>query len=328
MSEIQKSETGIAKRIDLDQFKSLYYLLNAKPDSQLRLLKEDKEIDFNDLVELNEKVVSKLKTESLETSITTITIVFKSKKVSTYNNWLEFSRTNWNIADQTLSISINWDINVKLPEHELPQRHTLKVRLGSAVRPSEMFQLMMTSDKDDELMEATSNGVCKVDFINHVIANELLAIVEDWYQTLPNNISENKFIQFSQKYRRYIAFSIKAIIPVSAIFISYNLISRKILSIADWTNGAVKDLLFMVCGAVAFIYISDIIATVLSTRVFNQLGDYKDYSMFQLTKADKNSIDVIDKKNNRIKTSVITQLVISLIVGLISLFLGKLIDKI
>jgi len=47
-----------------------------------------------------------------------------------------------------------------------------------------------------------------------------------------------------------------------------------------------------------------------------------------LTKADKNSIDVIDKKNNRIKTSVITQLVISLIVGLISLFLGKLIDEI
>jgi len=84
----------------------------------------------------------------------------------------------------------------------------------------------------------------------------------------------------------------------------------------------------MVCGAVAFIYISDIIATVLSTRVFNQLWDYKDYSMFQLTKADKNSIDVIDKKNNRIKTSVITQLVISLIVGLISLFLGKLIDEI
>lgn len=328
MSEIQKSETGVAKRIDLDQFKSLYYLLNAKPDSQLRLLKEDKKIDFDDLVELNEKVVSKLRTESLETSITTVTIVFKNKKVSTYNNWLEFSRTNWNIGDQTLSISINWDINVKLPEHELPQRHTLKVRLGSPVRPNEMFQLMMTSDKDDELMEATSNGVCKVDFINHVIANELLAIVEDWYQTLPNNISENKFIQFSEKYRRYIAFSINAVIPVSAIFISYNLISRKILSIADWTNGAVKDLLFMVCGAVAFIYITDIIAKVFSTRVFNQLGDYKDYSMFQLTKADKNSIDEIDKKNNRIKTSVITQLVISLIVGLISLFLGKLIDKI
>ena len=62
--------------------------------------------------------------------------------------------------------------------------------------------------------------------------------------------------------------------------------------------------------------------------IFVCFCDKKDYSMFQLTKADKNSIDVIDKKNNRIKTSVITQLVISLIVGLISLFLGKLIDKI
>ena len=112
MSEIQKPESGLAKRIDLDQFKSLYYLLNAKPDSQLRLLKDNKKVDFNELIELNEKVVAKLRTELFETSITTITVVFKNKKVNTYNNWYEFSRTNWNISDQTQSISINWDINL------------------------------------------------------------------------------------------------------------------------------------------------------------------------------------------------------------------------
>ena len=153
MNKLQKQETGLTKKIDLDQFKSIYYLLNAKPDSQIRLLKENKKLNFEDLLELNASVISKLKTESLETSITTITVVFKNKKVNTYNNWLEFERTNWQISDQTLSISINWDINIKLPEHELPQRHTLKVRLGSPIRPNEIFQLMMTSDKDDELME-------------------------------------------------------------------------------------------------------------------------------------------------------------------------------
>lgn len=326
MTDIEKSENELVKRIDLDQFKSLYYLLNAKPDSQLRLLKEDKKIDFDDLVELNDKVNLKLKTESLKTIITTVTIVFKNKKINTYNNWLEFSRTNWNIADQTLSISINWDINIKLPEHELPQRHTLKVRLGSPIRPNEMFQLMMTSDKDDELMEATSNGVCKVDFINHVIANELLMIVEEWYQTLQNNIPENNFVTLSEKYRKYIAICVNSIIPFSAIFIAYSLISRKILSIEIWTNTHIKDILFLICGAVAFIYISDIIAKVFSNKIFNQLGNYKDYSMFQITKADKNSIEETDKKNTKIKTSIIVQLLISIVVGLISLFLGKLID--
>ena len=328
MSEIQKTESGLVKKIDLDQFKSLYYLLNAKPDSQLRLLKKDKKINFDDLVELNANVASKLKTESCETIITTITVVFKNKKVNTYNNWSEFSRTNWSIGDQTLSASINWDININLPGFELPQRHTLKVRLGSPVRPSEIFQLMMTSDKDDELLEATSNGICKVDFINHVIANELLSIVEDWYETLPNNLYQNKFIKFSEKNKRNIAFSINAIVPISAIFISYNLMSRKILTITEWTNGSLKDILFLIFGAVAFIYLSDIIAKVFSSKVFNQLGNYHEYSMFELTKGDKNSIEETNKKNDKIKTSVITQLIIALAVGLISLFLGKFIDKI
>ena len=327
MSDIQKSETGIANRIDLDQFKSIYYLLNAKPDSQLRLLKEDRKIGFDDLIELNDKVVTKLKTETLETSITTITVVYKNKKINTYNNWSEFSRTNWNTSDQTLSISINWDINLKLPNHDLPQRHTLKVRLGSPVRLNEMFQLMMTSDKDDELLEATANGVCKVDFINAVIANELLAIIEDWYSTLPNNVSNSSLIKFSEKYKRYIAFVINSIIPLSAIFISYNIISRKVMTFSDWTNGNLNDLLFLVAGAISFIYVSDIVAKVLSSRVFGQLGNFKDYSMFVLTKGDKNSKDEIDQKNNKIRNGVITQFVIALIVGFIALFLGKIIDK-
>ena len=308
MSDIQKTETGLTKRIDLDQFKSFYYLLNAKPDSQLRLLKEEKIIDFDDLVELNEKVSAKLKTESLETSITTITLVFKNKKVNTYNNWSEFTRTNWSTGDQTQSISINWDINLKLPGHDLPQRHTLKVRLGSPVRPNEMFQLMMTSDEDDELLEATSNGVCKVDFINHVIANELLAIVEEWYQTLPNNLSENKFIQLTEKYRRYFAFFIHATIPISIIAIFYNTISRHINDITEWTNLLIKDLVFIIFTGIALIYVSDIVAKIIGSKVFNQLGSYKEYTMFQLTKADKNSCDEIDKRNKKIKTSFIIQL--------------------
>jgi hypothetical protein len=327
MNKLQKKETGLTKKIDLDQFKSLYYLLNAKPDSQIRLLKDNKKVDFEDLLELNNNVISKLKTESLETSITTITVVFKNKKVNTYNNWLEFERTNWQISDQTLSMSINWDINIKLPEHELPQRHTLKVRLGSPIRPNEIFQLMMTSDKDDELMEATSNGVCKVDFINAVIANELLAIVEEWYAGLKNNISKNKIIRYGEKYSRTIAFIINIIIPLSGIFIGYNLISRKILSISEWNSASYNDVLFITAFAVSIIYIASILSRIVSNKVFGQLKNFSGYSMFELTKGDKNSIFEIDKQNNKIKTGILTQFIIALIVTIISFFLGKIIDK-
>lgn len=327
MKEIQKQETGLAKNIDLDQFKSIYYLLNAKPDSLIRLLKDNKKVNFEDLLELNSNVISKLKTESLETSITTITVVFKNKKVSTYNNWLEFERTNWQISDQTLSISINWDINIKLPGHELPQRHTLKVRLGSPIRPNEIFQLMMTSDRDDELLEATANGVCKVDFINTIIANELLAIVEEWYTGLPNNKSKNKLIGLGEKYTRYVAFFLDSIIPLSAIFIGYNLISREILKVTEWNNLSYNSLLFLIAFSVSLIYVASIVSRIVSNKVYRQLKDFNGYSMFELTKGDKNSISEIDKKNDKIKTGVVTQFVIALIVTIISLFLGKILDK-
>lgn len=327
MNDIQKSETGIAKRIDLDQFKSLYYLLNAKPDSQIRLLKEDKKITFDDLIELNQSIVAKLRTESLETNITTITLVYKNKKVNTYNNWSEFERTNFQVSDQTLSISINWDININLPNHELPQKHTLKVRIGSPVRPNEIFQLMMTSDKDDELLEATSNGVCKVDFINAVIANELLSIVEEWYQTLANNVSKNKLIDFSEKFSRYIAFTINCLIPLAAIFISYNLLLIPINVINNFNPEFLKNILFILAIGVSLIYISSIVARLVSNRVYRQIKDFKKYTMFELTKGDKNSIEETDKKNSKIKTSIITQFIVSLVVTLIGLFLGSILDS-
>lgn len=328
MSEIQKQETGLKKKIDLDQFKSIYYLLNAKPDSQIRLLKDDKKINIEDLIELNTSVISKLKTENLETSITTITVVFKGKKVNTYNNWLEFERTNWQISDQTLSISISWDINIKLPEYELPQRHTLKLRVGSPIRPNEIFQLLMSNDKDDELLEAVSNGVCKVDFINAVIANELLAIIDEWYKSLRNNTTKNKLILYAGKLRRFIAFLINLFISITAIFVGYHLISRKVSLIDNWNSASLNSLLFTVTISISIIYILTLASKLMSNKIFNQLKDFSGYSMFLITKGDRNSVDEIDRRNNAIKNSVIIQFIIALIVTFIGLFLGRLIDKV
>ncbi|SNR13838.1 hypothetical protein [Tenacibaculum jejuense] len=326
MSNIQEQKTNLVKTVDLDHFKSIYYLLNAKPDSQIRLLKDDKKLNYEDLIELNSSIITKLKTEDLQTSITTITIVFKSKKVSTYNSWAEFERTNFGISDQTLSISLNWDINIKLPEHDLPQRHTLKVRLGSPVRPNEIFQLMLTSDNDEELMEITSNGVCKVDFINAIIANELLMIVEDWYSSLRNNIQKNRIIRFGEKYSRHIGLFIEAIIPISIIVLSYNLLSRQIIKVVDWNSNKINDVLFMLTISIILIFVSSIISKLVSNRIFGKLKSFIGHSMFELTKGDRNSIDEINRINDKNKTGVITQFIIAMVVTIISLFIGKMVD--
>jgi len=44
--------------------------------------------------------------------------------------WKEFERTNWdNMVDTIESVSIRWDIEIKMPNYESPQRHTIKLRI-------------------------------------------------------------------------------------------------------------------------------------------------------------------------------------------------------
>jgi hypothetical protein len=316
--------------VSLDQFKSFYYLLNAKPDSQIRLLQDNKSIEYEDLQELNGLVTAKLNTENVETSITTITIVFKNKKINSYKNWMEFSRTNWQISDQTLSVSISWDINLTLPEFKFPQKHTLKVRLGSHIRPNEVFQLIMLSDKDEEILEATSNGVCKIDFVNAVIANELLAIVDEWYSALPKNTTKSVFAETSEKYRRQIAFVFNSLIVVSAICLCYN-VSMSFIgyrSIELLENGWFEKLTKAIAFSFAVIYMADILGKLLGTRIYSKLGEYNEHSIFRITKGDKNAIKNIDEKNAEIRNGILTQFMISFLVGLFCLLAGFIVDAV
>jgi hypothetical protein len=324
----KKQETGVVKTFDLDQFKTLYYLLNAKPDSQVKLLTDDKLIVVQDIIDLNDKVQRKLNTEHVETVITTVSVLFNSKALLTFNNWQEFLRTDWKTSEQTKSVSINWDINIKLPQYELPQRHTLKLRLGSPVRPGEIFELMMTSDKDEELLEATANGVCKIDFINEVIANELLKVVEDWYKCLPTNYKDDAFQKFSEKHKKKIAFVINLLIPMASIIIAISLVKFRLGSLDISTKIGFSELLTFIGFGLAIFYLGDLLGKVLSANVYHKISNYKDYSIFSFTKGDQNAKQEVKKKNSRIVRSIIRDFLISVAISIVSPFFESILEKI
>lgn len=322
----RKQEREVVRTIDLDQFKTLYYLLNAKPDSQVKLFTEDKLVMVQDIVDLNEKIHRKLDTEHIETVITTVSVLFNSKAFLTFNNWQEFLRTNWKTSEQTKSVSINWDINIKLPQYELPQRHTLKLRLGSPIRPGEMFELMMTSDKDEELLEATANGVCKIDFINEVIANELLKVVEDWYKCLPTNYKDDTFQKFSEKHKKKIAFVINLSIPMAAILIAISLVRFKLGMLDISTQVGFSGLLTFIGFGLAIFYAGDLFGKVLSTNVYHKISSYKDYSIFSFTKGDENAKIEVKKKNNKIIRSILRDFLISVAISVASPFFTSILE--
>ncbi|MBC1267639.1 hypothetical protein GNF07_11240, partial [Trichormus variabilis FSR] len=67
MNGFQNSETsGIVPQqpetiISLDDFKSLFYQLNAKPDTEIRLLPGKKTVELADISNINEQIQAKLR---------------------------------------------------------------------------------------------------------------------------------------------------------------------------------------------------------------------------------------------------------------------------
>ena len=179
------SQSGIISSYKLDDLKAVFYLHNAKPDTEIRLLKGDKVVELSDITNLEEQVDAKLGNHDIVAQTVSITLYLSSKKIKEFSTWAEFERAKWNVVNERVeAININWNILIKLPQYKSPQTHSMKLRIGNAIPPKDIFQLFLTSDDISEVMEAKSFGVCKVDFINTTIANELLFIVSEWHKGL------------------------------------------------------------------------------------------------------------------------------------------------
>ena len=190
----RQTQTGLTNQDQLEQFKALYYLIKGKRDTDIKLYDDGKLFTRSDILELNRKVLDKLNLHQIETMMTTISISLDSKEILSFGSWRQFESYDWDISETTEAITIEWDFNVVFPNqyHNLPQTHTMRVRLGRGVKPSEFIQIVFQGGDPHELEEISSQMVCKIDFVNTIICNELNSIVSNWYKALPKIEKEKK----------------------------------------------------------------------------------------------------------------------------------------
>lgn len=315
---------------DLDTIKSVYYWLNAKPDTSIKVFKDAKEVSIADINSLNGKIQTKLSTEELFTNITSLDIVFDKGVLRSFGSWEEFQRTSWEIAEKTESISIVWDINIKLPNYKLPQRHTVKVRIGSSIRPGELFQIMTSSDDDLELIESTSFIVCKVDFVNSTISSELIAIVEEWYNCLVDIEPKSGLQKFIESNRQNVSRVCHYLLPLTGLillFVAFKLHISKLNNIA-FDKGTYTDFYFWMLLIFVVYFAFNFIGSLFGQRIFELINKLEDSAVFNITKGDKNSQQNIIRKNKSLLTQVKQQFWLTIGGTFLSIILTKVIDQV
>jgi hypothetical protein len=328
-NEIQPTNQGndLAIANQLEQFKSLYYLLKGKRDTDIKLFDDFKQFRYRDIIELNEKVYRKLSLHQLVTDTNSVVVSLSNKEIKSFGSWQEFLQFDRNISATTNYITIEWDFNLVLPNqtHLIPQTHTLRVRIGSGLRPNEMIQVIFQGGEETDLEEAQAQVVCKIDFVNAQICSELKTVITEWYDALPKNSEDHKLIKFILRHKVKIQQSIIILFLIAGIillnFITHYLVSKI-------SNTATNDLLtkFYLITTCSFVvlYSFYISGTLYADRVLEKtIGRFKRNPMFEFTKGDENKLKETEKKNSALLKKLFRDLLIAVGINIIAFGIGK-----
>jgi hypothetical protein len=291
--------------IPLDEFKSFFYQLNAKPDTELRLLPSGKVLELSDIRSINERVGAKLKNYDVVAEITSINFVLSNRKLKDFSTWAEFERENWDTINEKIeSIGITWDISLKLPQFKLPQRHSMKLRIGDAIAPKDMFQLVLTSDDISELLEAGSPGICKVDFVNSIIAIELLNIASSWHEGLKNTPEAVFFQKFLRKQGKSLSEIIRYSLPILLLVVThqYSEYLFPALGIGHEVslNSIEKVLIFLSAIFMTGFYIG----LKVERSIDRKINKFEEYPSFLITRGDRKKVEEFESNNEKLTKQI------------------------
>ena len=332
MPEMQNNANqALANQAQIEQFKSLYYLFKAKRDTDIKLFTDNKHFRRRDIVELNESIYQKLRLLNFVTDTNSVIVSLSSKEIKSFGNWNEFVNHNWNISPTTNYITIEWDFNIIFPNQisEVPQTHTLRVRIGNGLRPNEMLQVIFQGGEETDLEEAQSQVVCKIDFVNAQLCSELQMIVSNWYDALPSNTENHKLILFLLKYKNHIKSLISLLFLTASLIILNYSVSYFYKNNEILLNSILTSFYKIVTLSVFVIYIAITFGKILSEKIMNSsISKFSKNPMFEFTKGDENKLLEINKKNKKFLNKFFISIILAIATNVIAYGIGKLIPTI
>lgn len=297
----------------IKNYQAVYYAMTAKPDCKSKIFPQDVTVDFADLNELNRLVTEKFKAHYEDAGfIINVTVSLEDLTVIEFCSWDEFQKYDFNVNAALRGITIVWEYNAKLPKFKVPQKHTLTVRIADELRPQDMMNLIFSGKlaEMDKLEQEFCPVVARVDFINSLLGDELLAIVERWVDGLNESYSagSNKIMKNLCKNRRNIAYTINYSTVLFAIFWSMKIFKTflKQVGVATMSELSPEEFGNIVSFIVILIiacYVIYRIFYILSKFVFRSL-DPKGFNRhtFKITKGDKKLCrDISNHVNNNCK---------------------------
>jgi len=318
------TEERLIAEIPKDGLKALFHLFVGRPDSEELVLYRIVKITQDDILRLYEKINEKLENHHVFSTNSKIDVSFENGKTKLFGSWEEYKSFDWIISEMTTEIFIKFDFLVTLPSFSFPQRHALSVRIMSSPNPIRVLRSMLSSDPEeiDSIENMKGPIVCRVDFINNVLAKELLEIVKDWNSCCKKAFFENKFIIFLQRNSRFHVYFFKFLTLLVMSILSVAILFKLTSDISDDLPATFGNLkLFVIWGLFTAIGLGLVneIRKVITNYSMNAFEKYnRKFIIFDLTNGDKEKQRELATKNSKHIVSFIIGSSINFIINIIA----------
>ena len=305
---------------------ALLALLLGKSDSVCRLFDKEIIVDINQLDSLNSLVLEKLGLHSVSAITTSVDVSLTDKKTLSYKAWDDFKKENFKAVNSaTKSIFIQWDFFATFSGYKVPQRHTLNVRITSSLQPSDMFKALLNGglDEMDSFDIQCCTTVCKVDFINNALAEELLNVVQKWTELCESAYSEKGRVRpFLFKHRNTLANIVELCVVFSfctLVAIAIKLLNRYSLTDTEWQN-----LVYLFIFMVPITTVAQKLGRYFGKKDYSELDGLMEVHIFRVSLGDTKQVQKIAEES-RYKNGAILfifNILTSIILPIIFLLLG------
>ena len=324
----------LSSKIDHNELKSLFHMLNGRPDSVMKVFTRNVNIDVDDILHLKDLVDCKLRQYKVVGKVECVSVRFSNNSFKEFNDWVQFRDMVRIDSHPIENITLIWDFMLNMESYAIPQRHTVAVRLSSAMKPSQMIQMILSGNIED--MDAIDKNafpvMCKVDCINNMIGEEIIKIVSEGNERLSKCINDDKKFIFFRKHRILIANIVKYSFYFTSLFILSAFLCKyiDILGISkliDINIRHVKSILMLMPFMCIFVELLKRIGVHFAEKVNESFYNYGEYHTFSITKGDKNKQDKIKSENNKNKKTALglsCTIILNIIISTIASYIANL----
>lgn len=319
----------------LTNYKAVYQAMTAKHDCKSRLFPRNVCVSEQDLCDLNDRIADKLENYNIVGFSTSITASFRGRKSIEFSSWQEFETHKWNEPDALTAITLIWEFNIKLPKYDVPQKHLLVVKVTDGLKPEEMLNIVFAGKLEniDEIEKQICPIVARVDFINYILGDELLDIVEQWNKGLLSYTDdEKKIVKVVKKHRRKLAFLLDYVTKILVLIcfiriVVYQLCSFDVNTIANLSIKNINNLIWSVgILAIAYMLITKF-SEWLANMLYQALGNEFEIHVFNINKGDENLIKRVERQNRKISLNVFISLIGTIVLNIFCNIISSIIIK-